>query len=307
MKSNPLVSIVLPTYNGVRYLAESIQSCIDQSYTNWELLIVDDASSDATPEIIGRYVHADSRISCVRNAGNRKLPASLNAGFAKAKGLYFTWTSDDNCFKPAALGRMVEYLETHPQTGIVYTDFTEINEQGSHVGFCAAAAPEKLVYGNVVMASFMYRRAVYDHLKGYNENLFLVEDYDFWLRASLHFRLSPLHEDLYTLRQHGSSLTNTRMAEIRKKHEKLLCEYLPRLHWISKKERALGFLMLAQTASRRQDLLLTAEEVFQACRIFFSFAIVKTSTELLMYALAGKRRADLFFTPYKKLKKLFGL
>lgn len=74
MRTQRLVSIVLPTHNGSRYLDESIRSCLDQTYANWELIIVDDHSADLTPEIIARYESLDSRIRSVRHATNRKLP-----------------------------------------------------------------------------------------------------------------------------------------------------------------------------------------------------------------------------------------
>src|SRR5690606_22425727 len=112
MNESPFVSIVLPTYNGARYLAQSIESCINQTYTQWELIIVDDASTDDTPAIISHYVQLDSRIRTVRHSTNRKLPAALNTGFDMARGEYFTWTSDDNYYRPEALGVMVAFLES---------------------------------------------------------------------------------------------------------------------------------------------------------------------------------------------------
>ena len=92
MKRNPLVSIVLPTHNGARYLEQAVQSCLDQTYRNWELIIVDDASTDETPALIARLVAADSRIRSIRNEVNQKLPGALNTGFAQARGEYLTWT-----------------------------------------------------------------------------------------------------------------------------------------------------------------------------------------------------------------------
>ena len=97
MISDPLISIVLPSYNGARYVCESIDSCLRQSYHNWELIIVDDASTDDTPSIIAEYVARDHRIRSIRNAVNRRLPGSLNIGFADASVQFLTWTSDDNC------------------------------------------------------------------------------------------------------------------------------------------------------------------------------------------------------------------
>jgi len=102
-----LISIVLPVYNGARFLRESIDSVLNQTYTNWELLILDDCSTDETPSIAQEYAEKDSRIFYYRNERNLRLPGNLNRGFSLAKGDYLTWTSDDNRYRPTALEKML--------------------------------------------------------------------------------------------------------------------------------------------------------------------------------------------------------
>ena len=108
-KITPLVSIVLPTYNGENFIAKAIESILKQTYTNFELIIVDDCSSDATNEIINSYAKKDARIRIIKNDVNKKLPASLNIGFDNAKGEYYTWSSDDNEYYPQAFEKMVDF------------------------------------------------------------------------------------------------------------------------------------------------------------------------------------------------------
>src|SRR5437660_10380434 len=103
MISDPLISIVLPSYNGARYVCESIDSCLRQSYHNWELIIVDDASTDDTPSIISEYVARDHRIRSIRNSVNRRLPGSLICGFADDFGQFLTLTSEYKCHRTATL------------------------------------------------------------------------------------------------------------------------------------------------------------------------------------------------------------
>src|ERR1043165_1952652 len=98
MCDNPVISIVLPSFNGSTYLSKSIDSCLSQTYSNLELILVDDASTDDTPRIMQQYAAQDSRVRVLQNATNRKLPASLNIGFRAARGRYLTWTSDDNLY-----------------------------------------------------------------------------------------------------------------------------------------------------------------------------------------------------------------
>lgn len=87
----PEISIVLPTYNGEKYLKQSIESILGQTYTDWELIVVNDCSTDSTQEIIDFYRKKDTRIRTIFNYTNQKLPESLNIGFREAKGEYFTW------------------------------------------------------------------------------------------------------------------------------------------------------------------------------------------------------------------------
>ncbi len=91
---------------------------------------------------------------------------------------------------------------------------------------------------------------MHETLGGYAEDLFLVEDYDFWLRASNRFRLEPLHEDLYLYRWHETSLTTQRASQIRLRHEEILASHLPHLKWLDKTARAAAFLRLASLAER---------------------------------------------------------
>lgn len=98
-----LVSIVLPTFNGEEFLAQSIESVLKQSYKNLELIIVNDCSTDSTPRIIEEFAKKDSRIKIIHNTINQKLPRSLNIGFNAASGEYWTWTSDDNYYLENAI------------------------------------------------------------------------------------------------------------------------------------------------------------------------------------------------------------
>src|SRR4051794_6743497 len=105
-----LASIVLPTYNGSKYLASAIESCLAQTYRNFELILVDDCSKDATPEIIANYAARDSRVRSIRHETNQHLPGGLNTGHKAARGEFLTWTSDDNLLRPDFLAEMVGFL-----------------------------------------------------------------------------------------------------------------------------------------------------------------------------------------------------
>lgn len=215
MPENPLISIVLPVYNGEKYLASAIESILAQTYKRWELIIVNDCSTDGSAEIMEAYAAKDERISVIQNQENLKLPKSLNAGFSQAKGVYYTWTSDDNLLKPEMLATLAEAMEKEDSLGLVYSDYTGIDENGKETGLYRMGEPEGLFSGNPVGASFLYRASIAKKIGNYDSSLFLAEDYDYWMRIFIEAPVKNIPADLYYYRRHGGSLTETRKASIR--------------------------------------------------------------------------------------------
>ena len=248
--NGPRVSCVLPTHNGSRYLREAISSVLGQAERDWELIVVDDCSSDDAPKIIEEFVQRDSRIRSFRNPTNLKLPASLNAGFRQARGKYWTWTSDDNLFEPQAFRTLTDFLDRHPDVGLAYSDFLMIDENGAVLYESRVPEADRLPVVNCVAGSFMYRREVQEQLGGYREDRFLTEDYDFWLRASKKFKLAAVHEYLYRYRAHSGSLSETRRAEIDRATWYLMRDHLPSLGWASRQALATGYLYQAERGLR---------------------------------------------------------
>ncbi len=220
-----MISIVLPTYNGSRYIQYAVDSILKQTYTDIELIIVDDCSTDDTGAIVDKMAKYDKRIRVIHNKINKKLPASLNIGFENAHGDYFTWTSDDNLYKSNALEIMLLYLKENPETDIVYAMCDTIDSDGNLVAANINQEKGNEENNNIhnwVGACFLYKREVHDKLHGYDENLFLVEDYDFWLRAARYFKYQKINQTLYQYRVHANSLTSTRNEEIMAKTIELL-------------------------------------------------------------------------------------
>ena len=206
---NKLVSIVLPVYNGERFLSESIDSIIAQTYQNWELIIIDDCSSDNTPAIAKEYADKDNRIRYYRNETNLKLPKGLNRGFSLAKGNYFTWTSDDNRFLPNAIKVMLDTLIME-QVDLVYASYDIIDENNKTIGENIALSDPKraILKWNCVGACFLYTRKVYETIGEYNPDLFLVEDYEYWIRVISKFEAKEVVDKLYEYRTHSENLSN---------------------------------------------------------------------------------------------------
>jgi GT2 family glycosyltransferase len=199
------VSIVLPTYNGTRYLARSLESCLTQTHRNIELVVVDDGSQASVAEIVGHF--GDSRIKYVRHEVNLGLPRALNTGFANTSGALVTWTSDDNYYAPNAIEEMVRFLSTYPQVDFVYADAFEIDAVGKVVGMLRTKPPRWLTVKNRVGACFLYRRVVYETVGEFDSGAVLAEDYDYWLRVARRFTMQRLFKALYYYRFHPESLT----------------------------------------------------------------------------------------------------
>jgi len=222
-----LVSIVLPVHNGDRYIREAIESILNQTYPQFELIIIDDGSTDETGRIIDAYEKRDSRIH-VFHQSNQKLPQSLNNGFKKAVGEYLTWTSDDNRLKPDFLEKMVSCLSKHPSWDMIYANMDIIGEDGlplknsswysgyhnpfnsEHVHLPTNTAELNTWPNNFIGGAFLYRSYVNNLLAGYNTNQYTREDYDYWMQINSLFTIKHVNFNtpVYDYRFHSESLTH---------------------------------------------------------------------------------------------------
>lgn len=233
-----LISIILPIYNGEKYMCQSIESIIAQTYKNWELIIVDDGSTDNTASIAQKYEANDARIHFYKNPTNLRLPRTLNRGFSFAKGDYLTWTSDDNYYYPTALEIMLRALQDK-QRDFAFASCDVINGDGKIVECIMVNdhAQKAIVGSNTVGACFLYSRKVYDTIGEYDSNLTLVEDFDYWQRICTCFSPVCIPEKLYAYRTHDGALTSTmRKDTFNRTLEKCLLKNRPgfgKLDWES--------------------------------------------------------------------------
>lgn len=263
------VSIVLPVYNGAAHIVKSIDSIIAQTYQNWELIIVNDCSTDNTFEICNGYVAKDSRIKLISNPVNLKLPNSLNVGFDHATGDFFTWTSDDNMYRPNAIEVLVKTLNNNPDFVMVYSDYTNIDGNGNVIGKALMSEPQFIVTGNVCGACFLYTSEVAKYVGRYDANLFLAEDYDYWMRIYRYGKVKHITDDLYLYRRHVGSLTETRRASIQDQTYRAIEKNFLPLYFYAKKhdltnEFFLHMIMRAQShAEETKDMLISINKSFK--------------------------------------------
>jgi glycosyltransferase involved in cell wall biosynthesis len=187
----PAVSVITPAYNVEPYLGEAIASVLAQTFTDLEIVIIDDGSTDATFEIASEYARRDARVRLVRQT-NGGISKARNQALRIASGGVFAILDSDDVWHPAYLERQLAILDEHPDVDIVTGNAWFLG--GPHDGQPARpcpdgrAAPElprMLEDETAVFIMSVFRRRVYDLIGGFDESLRTNEDYDFWLRAAI--------------------------------------------------------------------------------------------------------------------------
>lgn len=283
----PKVSIVLPTYNGEKYLQQSVDSILAQTYMDWELIIVDDCSTDATGMISDGYCKIDSRIRVIHNVQNQQLPRSLNIGFDVAKGQYLTWTSDDNMYLMNALEVMVHFLDEHSDVYMVRGSMYYIDNAGCIIGQSENYCDEKMYEFNCLGACFLYRKEVRDKIGNYNTEAFCVEDYEYWLRVLEHFgRIASIGEILYQYRRHENSLSETKRKQVTDQLTKLRIHYLNRIFEILGGKKDV-LCRIYYEMRQSTNMTLEAEERFKQIIPELRWEVKNTDKKYIIFG-AGK-------------------
>jgi glycosyltransferase involved in cell wall biosynthesis len=209
---NPLVSVVIPVYNQERYVAEAVESVLNQTYEQTELVVVDDGSTDRTPEILKGY---GDRLTYMpqKNAG---AATALNRGIEAAKGELVGWLSSDDVYEPAKVERQVEHFAKHPQVSLTYTDFNVIDAEGKiRKTVRSPYYPERkefirqLILGNFVNgSSVIARKAALIDAGLFDPQMTYHADANMWLRLLKHHDFGHVPEVLLNYRWHAGNASN---------------------------------------------------------------------------------------------------
>jgi len=213
----PMVSVILPTYNRECYLAESIESVLAQTYTNFELLIVNDCSTDQTAEMLNDFRKKDHRIRVIDNETNKGAPASRNIAVNLAGGKYLAMMDSDDISLPARFEKQVAFLERHPQTYVLGSSATVIDPQGKIVNEWRLPTGDRLIRWHSIFRnsrvfcnpSVMMRASIFDYVPKFNENNRTSDDSELWATIFPHKELgfANLADKLVKYRSHPSSIT----------------------------------------------------------------------------------------------------
>lgn len=214
----PEVSIIMPVYNGEMYLGEAIESILNQTYTNFEYLIINDGSTDNSLDIIDKYARKDKRIVAISRE-NKGLVASLNEGIALAKGKYIARMDADDISLPNRIEQELRYLEENSDVDIlgsnieIIGDVDKERKEGYIKWFNSSLnetnIEEKFLEGCALShPSVMIKKQLFAHLK-YRDN-YCAEDYDLWMRALKQgFKIRKIEEVLLQYRIHADSKSHT--------------------------------------------------------------------------------------------------
>jgi filamentous hemagglutinin family protein len=207
----PLVSLLILSYNREAYLDQAIASVLAQTYRNFELLIWDDGSTDRSLKIARAYARRDSRVRVVA-APHQGIPISRVQAIAQLQGKYLGWVDSDDWLAPTALEQTVQVLEVQPDIGMVYTDHWVTDAAGTVHGLgrrCQIPySKERLLLDFVTFHFRLIRRSVYDQVGGIDQSCQRVYDYDLCLRLSETTEIYHLDEPLYFYRYHETSRSN---------------------------------------------------------------------------------------------------
>lgn len=221
MNPAPRVTVFIPAFNVERYIAEAVDSVLQQTFSDFELLVVDDGSTDATLEILNRY-RSDARVRIVSNAENLGRPATRNKGLDLVHSELIAFLDGDDVCLPDRLEHQVTYLDAHPEIDGLGTWMTTVNEHGQGSGeifWEEALTPDQiacdmLIGCAIAQPSMMMRMQAFSDFR-YNLAFPVAQDYELWTRMIRTCRFANLALPLTQYRLHSTQATTARAKEQR--------------------------------------------------------------------------------------------
>ncbi len=203
----PRVSVILPTYNRERFIGDAIRSVQQQTFSDFELIVVDDGSTDGTDEVLGGF--DDPRLHCIVQA-NAGRSHARNVALRMARGCYIAFLDSDDLYLPRKLERQVNFLDTHREFAMVYTSSSCIDGEGRSIGARYGAPVSGHIYQHialfkpvtVTLPTVMLRREVLDEVGLFDEAMERFEDTDMWRRIARRYLIGALDVATCLVRTH---------------------------------------------------------------------------------------------------------
>lgn len=203
-----LVSIVTPSYNQSRFIQDTIRSVLSQDYPQMEYIIVDGASTDGSVEIIHRYEDQLAWWVSERDQGQTD---AINKGFARATGDIFAWLNSDDTYEPGAVSAAVNYLQEHPEVGMVYGDCNYIDENGERIGkFRSRQTTYQRIrrgYNQIPQQTMFFRAGLWKQVGPLDPSFHYAMDYDLWTRIAARSEIKYVPQTWANFRLHTAGKT----------------------------------------------------------------------------------------------------
>ncbi|MBQ2124414.1 MAG: glycosyltransferase [Spirochaetales bacterium] len=214
------VSVLMASHNGARFICQSLDSILNQTFSDFELIVINDASTDDTAKILEEYANKDLRVRVYSNEENKGLTCSLNEALKKvsADSLYICRMDDDDICEPNRLEKQIDFLDSHGEIGIVGSNAVIIDDTNNIVGQrCVPAKHEQIRkvlprYNPIIHPAVMIKREVLESVGGYNEKFRTSQDYELWFRlAAGGVKFANLQENLLKYRETRSAVKRKSM------------------------------------------------------------------------------------------------
>jgi glycosyltransferase involved in cell wall biosynthesis len=221
MNNNPKISVLMPAYNTEKYISEAIESILNQTFRDFEFIIIDDCSTDGTWEIIQEYAKIDNRIIALRNEKNLKICKTLNRGIEIAKGKYIARMDADDWSYPDRLEKQFKFMEENADIAIsggtmeVCDEKLKVLNQRKYNLTDEKIRKKLFRYSPFSHPLVIYKTELAEKINGYDEFFYVAQDYDFYFRIGRQGKFANLKDRLLKLRTHpkSSSLKQARIQE----------------------------------------------------------------------------------------------
>lgn len=237
---NPKISIVTITRNRATFIAKAIESALKQSFTDWELLVLDDDSNDATEAILSPYTANDRRTKYYKNSPALGISANRNKGLSLAEGKYIAvLDSDDFWLDKDKLQKQFDFLENNPNYVLIGSNIKIIDEKGNFIKDTAFATEDLkirkriMTHNQIPHSSVLIRKDLIDKVNGYNEKLSCVEDMDLFLRLGKVGKMKNLNEVTTAYTRHLQSYSHQRKLAMAWNHYQIVLKNFGRYpNWV---------------------------------------------------------------------------
>lgn len=219
VNNTPEISLIMSVYNGEDYLEEAVESVLNQSFKDFELIIINDCSTDSTAEILSRYQLQDSRVKVHTNEVNLRLPSSLNKALSLAKGKYIARMDADDICLPQRLEKQYEFMEKNQDIALSSCRFMTLKNGVISSGGCggkndAESIKALLLVTNPILHPGIIAKAEVIKKLGYNKNFTCTEDMELWTRFIIEgYKVEILSEYLMMYRLHDKQITETTLEK----------------------------------------------------------------------------------------------